>query len=100
MPNGRPADNPLTDLTIYGKHPFPPDVEETLLRIQDLGRRAGRWPLGENWPFSPREFDWEKGQDLDAARRDLSHFIQMLEAGHGDEIMVNPRTRRSLASEP
>ena len=56
MPNGKPADNPLTDLTIYGKHPFPPDMEAMLLRIQELGGRAGRWPLGENWPFSPREF--------------------------------------------
>lgn len=100
MANGKPADNPLTDLTIHGKHPFPPDVEEMLLRIQDLGRADGRWPLGENWPLSPREFDWEQREDLDAARHDLSHFLKMLETGRGDEIIVNPRTRHPLASEP
>ena len=98
MPNGKPADNPLTDLTVWEKHPFPSDIEGMLLRIQELGRATGRWPLGENWPYSSREFDWERGEDLDDARRDLSHFIQMLEAGRGDEIMVDPQTRRPLAS--
>lgn len=98
MPNGKIGDNPLTDLTLYRRHPFPLDVEEMLLHIQALGRRSGRWPLGENWPFSPREMDWEKGADLDGARRDLMYFIRMLEAGRGDEIMVDPRTQRPLAS--
>jgi hypothetical protein len=71
-----------------------------LLRIQALGRAADRWPLGENWPFSPREFNWEHGEDLDGARRDLLHFLLMLESGRGDEIMVDARTGRPLASAP
>jgi len=88
MPNGKHGDNPLSDLTIHGQHPFPSDIEKMLLRINTLGRRPGRWPLGENWPFSPREFQWERGENLDDARRDLAHLISMLEAGRGDEILV------------
>ena len=77
MPNGKHGDSPLSDLTIHGQHPFPPDIEALLLRVDALGRKPERWPLGENWPFSAREFDWEKGRDLDAARRDLTHLISM-----------------------
>jgi hypothetical protein len=92
MANGKPGDNPLSDLTIHGEHPFPPEIEVMLLRIQELGRQPGRWPLGENWPFSPREFQWAKGDDLEGARRDLSYLIRMLEAGRGDEVLVAPIT--------
>ena len=60
MVNGKHGDNPLTDLVIHGDHPFPPDIEDMLLRINALGKQFGRWPLGENWPFLGREFDWEK----------------------------------------
>jgi hypothetical protein len=94
MPNGRSGDNPLSDMIIHGAHPFQPDIEEMLRRIDALGRAPGRWPLGENWPFSPREFDWEKGKDLDEGRRLLSRLIEMLEAGRGDEILVDPQTSR------
>jgi hypothetical protein len=92
MPNGKSGDNPLSDLTVHGRHPFPPDIEDALLRIDTLGRGRGRWPLGENWPFSPREFDWERGEDLEGARRDLAHLVSMLEAGREDEILIDPRT--------
>lgn len=40
MPNGRPGDNPLSDLTIHGAHPFPPDIEGMLLRIDALSAGA------------------------------------------------------------
>ena len=79
-------------MTVHGAHPFPADIEEMLRRIDGLGRVSGRWPLGENWPFSPREFDWENGKDLDEGRRLLSRLITMLEAGRGDEILLDPRT--------
>ncbi|HMG59575.1 MAG TPA: hypothetical protein VK583_07600 [Burkholderiales bacterium] len=77
MPNGKAGDNPLTDLIIHGSHPFPRDIEELLLRIDALGRGPGRWPLGENWPFSPREFDWEQGKDIEKARQLLAHLIEL-----------------------
>lgn len=94
MPNGKLGDNPLTDLIVHGRHPFPADLEEMLLRIDALGRRPDRWPLGENWPFSPREFDWEQGRDLNDARSLLAHLIAMLERGRGDEVLIDPRSRR------
>ena len=60
MANGKPGDNPLTDLIVYGVERFPPDIVNMLRRIDTLGRRTDRWPLGENWPYSPREFDWSE----------------------------------------
>jgi hypothetical protein len=96
MPNGKIGDNPLSDLTIHGRHSFPPEIETMLLRIDALGRRPGRWPLGENWPFGNREFDWAQGKDLESARHDLGHLIAMLEAGRGDEVLVDPRTGKSF----
>jgi hypothetical protein len=98
MPNGKHGDNPLSDLTIHGAHPFARDIEEMLLRIDALGRCPGRWPLGENWPLSPQEFEWEQAKDLDNARRLLAHLMSMLEAGRGDEVLVDPRTRKPFVN--
>lgn len=92
MPNGKPGDNPLTDLMIHSTHPFPRDIEEMLRRIDSLGQKPGRWPLGENWPYSPRELKWAEGNNLDEARELLSHLISMLECGRGDEVLHDPRT--------
>jgi hypothetical protein len=38
------------------------DIERLLLRIEELGRREGRFPLGENWPFGWRPFEWERAK--------------------------------------
>jgi hypothetical protein len=98
MANGKPGDSPLSDLTIHGKHPFPSDIEALLLEVDALGRRPGRWPLGENWPFSPREFDWEQGRDLEEGRELLAGLLELLKAGRGDEILRDPRTGRPFAA--
>lgn len=97
MPSGKPHDNPLSDMTIHGRHPFPADIEELLLRVDELGRGLRRWPLGENWPYSPQEFAWERGENLDEARRLLVSFVEMLESGRGDETLVNPRTGKPFS---
>ena len=97
MPNGKIGDNPLSDLTAHGVRRFPPDIVDLLLKIEAAGRREGRWPLGENWPFSPREYDWARGKDLDGARRDLSHLLNAIETGRGDDILLDPTTGRPLA---
>lgn len=94
MPNRKLGDNPLSDLTIHGVNRFPEDIKRLLIQIDELGRGDESWPLGANWPYSPREFDWEKGNDLDEGRQLLRHYIAMLEEGRGDELMVDPLTRR------
>jgi hypothetical protein len=58
VPNGKKGDNPLTDLVVHDEHSFPQEIEALLRRINAVGREHGRWPLGEHWPFSPREYDW------------------------------------------
>jgi hypothetical protein len=97
MPNGKLHDNPLSDFTIHGREPFPPDIMGLLQRINELGREAGLFPLGEHWPYSPREFDWEKGRDLEGARRDLRRLLEFMEAGRAEDILVDPLTGRTLA---
>jgi hypothetical protein len=94
MPNGKPGDNPLTDLVVHGRHPFPEEIEAMLWRVDELGRAPGRWPLGENWPFPGREFDWAEGRDLAGAREALTTLIDLLEAGRGDEMLMDPGTGR------
>lgn len=94
MPNGRFYDNPLTDFTNYGVHRFPPDIMELLEKIHAIGQTSDRYPLGENWPYSPKEVEWEKGKNLDEAKRDLGFLLRMLEEGRGDEILLNPATGR------
>lgn len=80
-------------------HPFPSDVEEMLLEIDGIGRAIGRFPLGENWPYSGMESEWEAGRGLDEARALLREFVEAMRGGWGDEIMVDPITQRRL-SEP
>src|SRR3954447_15381326 len=92
LPNGKGGDNPLSDLTIHGVHAFPPEIEELLLRINAAGRKQGRWPLGENWPFSPYEIEWSEGRDLARARRLLHYLLEMIEGGRGDEVLLDPLT--------
>lgn len=98
--NGKIHDNPLTDLVIHGLHPFPADIEEMLERIDELGRSAGFWPLGENCPFEGREFEWERGVNLDEARREIRNLLEMLEAGRAAEILRDPRTGRPIGESP
>src|SRR5262245_50611669 len=74
--------------------PFVPLHREQLMAM--ISVPVSRRPLGENWPFSPREFEWERGEDLDRARRDVAHLLAMLEAGRGDEILVDPRTKKPI----
>jgi hypothetical protein len=96
--NGKENDNPLTDLLFYGYHPLPDDIEAILLRIDAVGRARSRWPLGENWPFSPLEFYWARGEKLWRARRKLRKMLQLLEARRGDEVLVDPRTGKPFSA--
>lgn len=97
--NGKPGDNPLSDMISHGAHPFPDDIEKMLLEIDAIGREQGWWPLGENWPYSPDEFAWERGEDLDRARSLLSHLLEMMQAGRGEMVLHDPLTRRPIRSD-
>jgi hypothetical protein len=71
---GSPGDHPLTDLLLYGKHPFPADIEELLVRIRDVAPR-----YLDRIDFS--EFaDWEAGRNLDAGRAHLRALLAEYEA--------------------
>ncbi len=98
MPNGKLGDSPLSDLTIHGINRFPEDIKDLLLRIDELGSSEERWPLGENWPFGMSDFDWAEGRNLEEGRKILRHYIAMLEAGRGDEIMIDPVTQKPIRS--
>lgn len=61
MPNGKIGDNPLSDMIIHGKHPFPADIEIMLRKLRAINPEL----LGnlDNEPF-----DWVEGKNLDAGR--------------------------------
>ena len=68
MPNGRPYDNPLTDLFVHGRHPFPPDMEAMLLELRELDPHFSQHLHGE-------EFAWERGEQLDEGRATLRRLL-------------------------
>jgi len=55
-------------MTIRGGDRFRAHIEELFERIAKLGGTLGRWLLGENWPYSPQEFDGANGRKLNEAR--------------------------------
>jgi hypothetical protein len=83
MPNGKVHDHPITDTVVHGLHPFPPDLEDLVLRVhaQDPG-------VVNDLEGAP--FDWENGQHLPEARLLLSSLLE-----HPGEQM----TRRRLVQE-
>lgn len=74
MPNGKIHDNPITDLTIHGLHPFPQEMEELILRIHSLKPSALR-DLG----WDP--FGWEKGKNLEEGMAKLQRILKRTEQG-------------------
>ena len=72
MPNGRIHDNPLTDLFVHGRHPFPPDVEEMLVELRRLEPQSLQ--------FGGKEFAWEAGRDLDEGRAMLRALLDRARA--------------------
>ncbi len=73
MPNGKIGDNPLSDMIIHGKHPFPADIENMLLKL-----RAINPELLSNLDDEP--FDWAEGKNLDEGREMLREML----AKYGD----------------
>ena len=73
IPNGKPGDDPLTDMFIHGEHPFPADMEAMLRQIRALD------PLFPNGDRSHadrvawwrRIGDWARKLNLDEGREAL-----------------------------
>ncbi len=61
MPNGKPGDNPITDMLHHGAHPFPPDIEEMIRKLAAVAPHVLN-DLGWD-PFA-----WEAGKNLDDGR--------------------------------
>lgn len=67
MANGKHGDHPFMDMTAYGEHPFPPDIEH---RIRKL------WSLGESLlHLEVQAFDWQAGLNIDEARATLDALL-------------------------
>ena len=69
MANGKQGDNPLSDLFLYGDHPFPLDMEAMLLRLHKLNPRALD-------ALGVQPFDWESGKNLKQGRQLLERLLE------------------------
>lgn len=70
MPNGRPGDHPLTDLLAHGLHPFPPDVEDILLRLVQIDGRHLLNDLSDAmW------LDLESNRNVEPHRKQLQELL-------------------------
>jgi hypothetical protein len=79
MANGKPHDNPLSDLLIHGWHPFPLDIEAMILEIVKLDSPQALNDLGM------KVFDWEEGKNLDEARALLGKKLETLRRKRSSE---------------
>lgn len=80
MANGKVHDNPITDLLVHGRHPFPPEIEALVLKLHSL----------EPYVFNElgwAPFDWEEGKHHARAVELLSGLIE----AHG-----NPSEKKRL----
>ena len=69
MPNGRPHDNPITDILSHDMHPLPAEMEALIREIAAIDEKA----LGElGW----EPFDWEKGKNLNEGLRRLKEILE------------------------
>ena len=73
MPNGKPHDNPISDITIHGMHPFPSELEALVLRLHKMNPM-----IINDLEWAP--FDWEKGEYIEEAKILLKGLID----NHGD----------------
>ncbi len=73
MPNGKPHDNPITDIVIHGMHPYPEDLEQLVIELHRMNPG-----IFNDLEWAP--FDWEKGKYLGEARELLKSLI----SNHGN----------------
>jgi hypothetical protein len=80
MPNGKPGDDPMTDMLVHGKHPFPADMEAMLRDILALDRDFpdGKRAYLDGIKWEQRFHDWERGRNLDEGCEALKAVLQEL----------------------
>ncbi len=78
MPNGRPHDNPISDILIHGMHPYPHDLEELVKQLHGLN------PAIFN-ELDCEPFEWEKGKRINEAKELLESLIEC----HGDPRQIH-----------
>jgi hypothetical protein len=66
--NGKPGDQPLTDLLSHGTHPFPEDIEEMVRRFAIVDPMLLR-------EIDQYVFQWEVGYQLDEGRAKLKELL-------------------------
>ena len=74
MAAGGPGDNPMSDLLIWGLHPFTPDIEAMILRVRDIS------PHYLNKIDPGDYFDWKNGKNLDSGRERLSLLLGLAQS--------------------
>jgi len=74
--NGKPDDNPITDMLFYGKHPFPADMEAMVRKLHAIDRQ-----LMNDLKWEP--LAWEKGERLEEGRKLLRELLEKHGGGEG-----------------
>ena len=80
MAAGGPDDHPLTDLLLWGRHPFPKEIEELVLAIAAITPEA----LHDTKLRGAAWFDWASGQDLENGVRILRAKLHQLKVERGE----------------
>ncbi len=60
----RIKEHPIRELLFHGEHPFPPDMEEMILRLQHK-------PGAISAEIAMDAYDWERGVALELGRKKL-----------------------------
>ena len=78
MVNGRLGDDPLTDMLVHGKHPFPKDIEKMLREVLELDPEFpdGKRYYVEQVRWLERISNWAKGKNLDEGRGELKKILE------------------------
>lgn len=69
MPNGKPHDNPISDIIIHGLHPFPEDLEILIKKLYQINSE-----IFNKLELAP--FDWERGKYISEAKILLRKLIE------------------------
>jgi hypothetical protein len=101
LPNGTKGDHPITDILVHGLHPYPEEVEKSLLQVHNLNHHLvdfmdiWSWSAEDGWQSALEECDQmiegysSKGnaylheivarETHPVAKHNLAHLLNMIE---------------------